>query len=85
MTWGLLITEPAARHLRKLPRHDLEHVDAALDQMRVNPYSGDIRFLRGTTGALRRRVGVWRILFELHKDKQLVVILAVKRRRSKTY
>ena len=33
MTWGLLITEPAARHLRKLPRHDLEHVVAALDEM----------------------------------------------------
>jgi mRNA-degrading endonuclease RelE of RelBE toxin-antitoxin system len=55
MTWGLLITEPAARHLRKLPRHDLEHVDAALDEMRVNPYSGDIKFLRGASGALRRR------------------------------
>jgi mRNA-degrading endonuclease RelE of RelBE toxin-antitoxin system len=85
MTWGLLITEPAARHLRKLPRHDLEHVDAALDEMRVNPYSGDIKFLRAAAGALRRRVGVWRILFDVHKDKHLVIVLAVKRRRSTTY
>jgi mRNA-degrading endonuclease RelE of RelBE toxin-antitoxin system len=85
MTWGLLITEPAAQHLHKLPRHDLEHVDAALDEMRVNPYSGDIRFLKGAAGALRRRVGVWRILFDVHKDKHLVIVLAVKRRRSTTY
>jgi len=53
--------------------------------MRVNPYSGDIKFLRGAAGALRRRVGVWRILFDVHKDKHLVIVLAVKRRRSTTY
>jgi mRNA interferase RelE/StbE len=85
MTWGLLIVEPAARQLRKLPRHDLKQVDAALEDMRANPFSGDIRYLRGAGGALRRRVGAWRILFELHKDKHIVVVLAVKRRRSKTY
>jgi mRNA-degrading endonuclease RelE of RelBE toxin-antitoxin system len=85
MTWGLLIVEPAARQLRKLPRHDLQYVDAALEEMRTNPYSGDIRYLRGAGGALRRRVGVWRIVFELHKDRHLVVVLAVRRRNSKTY
>jgi hypothetical protein len=51
----------------------------------VPPYGGDIKFLRGTDGARRRRVGPWRILFERHKDRRLVVVLAVKRRRSKTY
>jgi mRNA interferase RelE/StbE len=85
MTWGLVITSPAARGLRKVPRVDLEHINNALVGMCSDPYSGDVKFLRGMGAAFRRRVGDWRILFELDDDKQLIVILAIKRRGSKTY
>jgi mRNA-degrading endonuclease RelE of RelBE toxin-antitoxin system len=53
--------------------------------MRDNPYSGDIKFLAGTGGTLRRRVGVWRIFFEVHQRQHNIFILAVKRRTSTTY
>jgi mRNA interferase RelE/StbE len=85
MTWGLVITEPAARRLRDLPPSDRRRINAGFETMRENPYSGDVRFLRGTNGALRRRVGDWRILFELYKDQHLIVIFAIKRRGSNTY
>ena len=85
MTWKLVITKPAERALRTIPRVDLEHIDNALEEMCSDPYFGDVRFLRGSGGALRRRVGDWRIFFELNKDKQLIIVLAVKRRGSKTY
>jgi mRNA-degrading endonuclease RelE of RelBE toxin-antitoxin system len=85
MKWDLVITSPASRDLRKVPRKDLQHVDAAMEQMCANPYSGDIKYLRGEDGALRRRVGVWRIFFELKDEHHRVVILAVKRRGSNTY
>jgi mRNA-degrading endonuclease RelE of RelBE toxin-antitoxin system len=64
---------------------DIQQVDAAMDEMCSNPYSGDIKYLRGTDSALRRRVGVWRIFFELKGEPNRVVVLAVKRRGSKTY
>ncbi len=85
MTWGLLITSPAERGLRKIPRVDLEHIDQAFSEMCLDPYSGDIKFLRGMGATVRRRVGDWRILFELDKNLQLIIVLAVKRRGSKTY
>lgn len=44
-----------------------------------------MKFLHGLDGALRRRVGDWRILFELHETKKVIVVTAVKRRGSKTY
>jgi len=53
--------------------------------MRADAYSGDIKFLRGTGGTLRRRVGVWRILFVVNQAKREVAILGVKRRTSTTY
>ena len=85
MTWGLLITNPAERGLRKVPRVDLEHIDQVFSELCSDPYSGDIKFLRGVGAIFRRRVGDWRILFELDKDRRLIIVLAVKRRGSKTY
>ena len=85
MPWDLAITKPAARDLKELSLADLRRVNAAFEAMRSDPYGGDIKFLRGTGGALRRRVGVWRILFEVHQLQRTVVILAVRRRTSTTY
>jgi mRNA interferase RelE/StbE len=85
MTWGLLITSPAERDLRHVPSDDLKRINATFDAMADDPYGGDTRMLRGTGGAFRRRVGDWRIIFELHADKHLIVVLGVKRRSSTTY
>jgi len=68
-----------------MPRPDIEHIDAAFEQMRSDPYDGDIQFLKGTNRTLRRRVGAWRILFEVHAEGHLVVVLQVIRRSSNTY
>jgi mRNA-degrading endonuclease RelE of RelBE toxin-antitoxin system len=85
MTWEFVITNPAVRDLRALHRTELEGIDEAFEAMRTDPYSGDIKFLRGAGNTIRRRVGAWRILFELYKDRRLIVVLGVKRRGSKTY
>ena len=85
MPWDLVITKPAGRDLRELPSEDLRRVDAAFEAMRSNPYSGDIKFLAGSDGTLRRRVGVWRIFFMVDQQNRRVVIIGVKRRTSTTY
>jgi mRNA-degrading endonuclease RelE of RelBE toxin-antitoxin system len=85
MPWALLITRPAERDLSTLASADLRRINAAFEAMRANPYSGDVKFLAGTAGVLRRRVGAWRILFEVHQRERRVVILGVRRRTSTTY
>ena len=85
MTWGLVITKPAVRNLDEVPRADVEHINAAFEEMRADPYGGDIKFLKGTKRTLRRRVGSWRILFDVNADQRIVVILGVFRRSSNTY
>jgi mRNA-degrading endonuclease RelE of RelBE toxin-antitoxin system len=52
--------------------------------MRQNPFGGDIRKLQGLPG-FRRRVGNWRILFEIVPERSHVVIAAIERRTSTTY
>ncbi len=85
MKWVLVITNPAERGLRKVPRGDLEDINLALSEMCTDPYSGDLKFLRGAEGSLRRRVGNWRIFFRLDQEAHTIVLLKVERRGSKTY
>jgi mRNA-degrading endonuclease RelE of RelBE toxin-antitoxin system len=85
MPWALVITEPAQRDLRQLAPPDLRRVNSAFEAMRGNPYGGDIKFLQGSSGTLRRRVGVWRIIFVVDHKERTVAILGVKRRTSTTY
>ncbi len=81
----MVITNPAERDLRDVEESDLHRIDAVLEEMFSDPYQGDVKFLRGSGGVLRRRVGDWRILFELDRKKKLIVITGVRRRASNTY
>jgi mRNA interferase RelE/StbE len=85
MTWSLVIASPAERDLRRVPALDRARIDDAFSEMCLNPFAGDVKSLRGGKGALRRRVGDWRILFDLHQERRLIVVTAVRRRGSKTY
>ena len=57
MPWDLVITKPAERDLKEPSRDDLRRINRALEAMRTDPYSGDIRFLQGEGGQLRD--GTW--------------------------
>ena len=85
MKWELLIANPARRAIRDMPRADSKLIDDALEEMRSDPYSGDIKLLKGTDRAWRRRVGAWRIMFEVSPDARVVAIHDVERRGSNTY
>ena len=85
MKWGLVITSGAKRQLRRLTDAERHQIDAAFSEMCYNPYQGDVRFLKGSDGALRRRVGDWRILYDLEPEHKIIVVTAVKRRGSNTY
>ncbi len=85
MKWVLVIANRARRTKRDMPRADAEQIDAAYVEMRKDPYSGDIKFLKGTDRALRRRVGAWRIMFDVYEDRRVVLINDVQRRDSSTY
>ncbi len=85
MKWELLIANPARRAIRDMPRDDSRLIDDALEEMRSDPYSGDIKLLKGTDRAWRRRVGAWRIMFDVRADTRIVAIHDVERRGSNTY
>ena len=53
--------------------------------MSDDPFFGDIVKLGGEGKLWRRRVGSYRIFYELMFEKRIVIIHQVERRSSKTY
>jgi len=84
MEWTVVLAGPARKALKHVPTGDRTRILAALDEMQQNPFQGDIRKLQGLPG-FRRRVGNWRILFEVVPERSHVVIAAIERRTSTTY
>jgi mRNA-degrading endonuclease RelE of RelBE toxin-antitoxin system len=58
---------------------------AALGEMRANPFTGDVVRLQGKDNIWRRRVGSYRIIFEIDIKGLTVDVLDVQRRTSTTY
>jgi mRNA-degrading endonuclease RelE of RelBE toxin-antitoxin system len=85
MGWDVRVAQRARKALERAPRKDRQRIAAALDAMRENPFGGDIARLQNQPAAWRRRVGAWRIFFDLDMEQHIVDIVDARRRRSTTY
>jgi mRNA-degrading endonuclease RelE of RelBE toxin-antitoxin system len=86
MTWNLVLADAASKTLRRAPAKDQKRLLAALQAMQQDPFGGDLVRLQGIQpAAWRRRVGPWRITFDVYPDRQLVAVADIRRRTSTTY
>lgn len=85
MSWVLHLNEKTRKILRRFPRKDQAKVNEILLEMSENPYYGDLAKLDSEENLWRRRVGAYRIKFQIRNDDKLVYVYEIKRRTSKTY
>lgn len=85
MTWHLVVARPARKQLDKAEGRDAARLIRALQAMALDPLSGDIEKMVGFDHKFRRRVGVWRIIYNLHSRDGLIEVTAIVRRSSTTY
>jgi mRNA interferase RelE/StbE len=84
MEWTVVLGGPARKSLKRVPASDNARILSALAEMQEDPFQGDIRKLQGLPG-FRRRVGNWRILFEVALERRHIVVAAIERRTSTSY
>ncbi len=85
MGWELIIDKVIRKQLKKIPQKDMKRIVAVISELPVNPYAGDIEKMKGETNAWRRRVGSYRIFYEMLVNKKNIYVYDVKRRTSSTY
>lgn len=83
--WDSQIKESVFKSLKKIPKKDSEVIMDVIKELPINFYSGDIKRLKGEVDTWRKRVGNYRIFYEIHKNIKTVVVFKIERRGSHTY
>ena len=84
MAYRIEFAPSAARQFTKLPRDTQDRVAAKVDSLAANPRQHGIEKLAGAAGLYRVRVGDFRIVYEIH-DKRLVVLVVKIADRKDVY
>lgn len=84
--WVLRVRDKVYRDLARLPLHDRARLlDVIEDELPTDPYRGDTEKMHNDTYSWRRRIGAYRVIYEMRQDEHLVYVYKVKRRTSSTY
>lgn len=82
MTYRIEVAPAALRQLRKLDRAAQRRVQAAIELLAEQPRPSGAKTLVGGEGEWRVRTGEHRIVYEIHDDVLLVLVVAVGHRRE---
>lgn len=85
MNWSLNVAKPAQKKLARLLPKDQEKIRAALELLRNDPYHANIKPLKEYHISWNKRVGNWRILFDLYANRNHIDVIAIERRTTTTY
>lgn len=76
------LTRDALRALAKLDKPVRRRIQGAIDKPADDPRPAGLIALRGAPGAFRIRVGDYRVVYTLHDDRLLIVVIDVGHRRD---
>lgn len=85
MNWRIAVAGRARKQLKRFPVADTDRIKHAVDDMADNPFRGDIEKMSGKENVWRRRVGAYRIFYEILNDRGIIRISEITRRTSHTY
>ena len=79
--YELIYSPSALKQLKKLEHNIKERIVLALERLKIRPESCDIKKLVGMPG-YRFRVGDYRIIFDMKKDKLIILVLQIGHRKN---
>lgn len=82
MSYDVRLAPAAVRQLRKLEPAGRRRVQAAIDLLAAEPRPPSARQLVGGAGEWRVRTGDFRIIYEIHDQQLLVLVIKVGQRRD---
>lgn len=85
MRFRLQFSSGSRRDLRRLDARIRSKIENAVGNLSENPYPRASLKLKGFDRTWRIRVGVFRVVYEVHEDLVLVIVVKVDRRSEDTY
>ena len=85
MIWNVVARKKARKVLQRIPLKEAIRINEVLEDLSLNPFGGDVEKMMGEENSWRRRVGAYRIFYEISVEKRTVLVYRIERRTSKTY
>lgn len=82
MTYAIEVAPAAARQLRKLDAEARRRIQAAIELLAEDPRPASARQLVGGDGEWRVRTGDYRVIYEVHDQVLVILVVAVGHRRD---
>ena len=82
MTYTVELAPAAARQLRKIDAASRRRVQATITLLAADPRPRAAKRLVGGQGEWRVRTGDYRVVYEIHDGRLLILVLAVGHRRE---
>ncbi len=83
--WNVILRKRAQKTVQRAPRDEQKRLRAALKAMEQDPFTGDVLSLTNERATFRRRLGSWRIFFDVYRDTNLIEVTDITRRTTTTY
>ncbi len=81
MIYAVEFAHSAQKELKKLHPRVSKQVLQAIDALSLNPRKGHVRPMTGSK-SWRMRVGVYRVVYDIHDDKLVILIIRIRPRGS---
>lgn len=82
MNYRVTIAPSAARQIRKLDPQARRRIQGAVELLALDPRPPTARQLVGGAGEWRVRTGDYRIIYDIHDDELVVLVLRAGHRRE---
>lgn len=83
--WVLQIDSAVLKTLKRFPQKDIKRIAGVIESLTVNPYAGDIQKMKDEKGVWRRRIGAYRLFYEIIQEEKVIHVYHVERRTTSTY
>ncbi len=84
-SWELKVRDKVFKTLSKFPKQERTHLVEVIEALPIDPYIGDIEKMQGEENTWRRRVGAYRIFYEIRMAEKVIYVYGIERKTSKTY
>jgi mRNA interferase RelE/StbE len=82
VTYEVTVAPRALRQLRKLDARARRRVQAAIELLAIDPRPASAKKLTGGDGEWRIRTGDYRVIYEIHDDALIILVIALGHRRD---
>ncbi len=82
MRYKIIIKPTAEKSLDKIPWPARRRIADALEGLRSNPRPSGVVKLAGVENLWRIRIGIYRVVYEIHDDRLVVLVLRVAHRKD---